>query len=335
MDDLMRTVLLRLPFATSVIVPLGFLWHYWRRANAFVPRAASSPWARIVRRHVWFTRTASAVAFGAVAAMLLDLGAFGRDYDGWSSFLIPLTLAIVCIGALACLSAAEPRGLAGAAGHLDLTTRSLWSFGRRFAFASWILVAVLLLVTLLLAGLASSTDDDGRYSRLTITLGTMAAASTTFPGWYFGVPVFIGVALLTAVTGLALWAGARPSLAVDPAERTLDVWLRRLHTRTVLTLGGGALTLTLAWMLISIGGAGTMAYSAPAGNLGTITVGSPLAAVAVPLTVLGLILQGIGVALLLLPLLTKQPQLLLRDEATSPPEPPDATDGVRATALRS
>lgn len=339
MEYLGLTVLLKLSFVTSVIVPLGVFWHYWRRSNVLTsPTAApgltsSSPWARTLRRQVWLARAASAVVFGIVASMLLDVGPLKRDYDGWISYIVPIALAVVCIGAIACMPDAAPRGKSGDVGQLDLTTRSLWAFGRRFMFASWIAVAVTLCATLLLAGLASTPDDDGNFTRLTIKVGATAAASASFPGWYFGAPVFLGVALLAAITGLALSAGARPPFAADLAERSVDVWLRLFRTRTVLTLGGGALTLTLAWVLMSIGSAASATISLPAGDLGTITVGSSLAAVAVVLKIIGLILQGVGVALLLLPLLTRQPRLVLTDRSASAPT--DAVDEAHMAALRN
>ena len=210
---------------------------------------------------------------------------------------------------------------------VDLSARSLWSFGQRWWFILWGVLVALLVTTVLLAGLASSTDLEGRFAALVVQIGT-ASGSSTFLGWYFGVPILVGVAALVLATGLALWANARPSLAVAAVDRASDVWMRRYRTRTILTLGGGALALVLGSSLILIGAGGTISVQVAGGNqLGTITAGTAIATLTMPFRLLGMLFKGVGLALVLLPLFTRRP----RPAAASPRQQPIDVDNSVAS----
>jgi hypothetical protein len=319
---LLWNVISSLSLITSILVPFGIFVHYWRHPDSFVHFPVgleqNGPGQALltVRRQIRRGRIASAVAFVVTILSLVGVGLPNQASDNWDSFLLPMMIATACI-AVFLATPLTVRRIVGEPGHrIDMTPRSVWSFGRGWWFASWIVVAVFLVTTVVLAGLASSRDDRGRFAALSVEAGNVSG-STGFLGWYFGIPILIGVAALTTVTFIAIWVASRPPLAVS-AERKVDVLDRRLRTRTILSLGGGALTLTLGWSLLSIGGGASMSLQLPAGELGTISIGTPLAALVVPLNILGLLLQGVGFALLLLPLFTRYPCIAANESPHSP-----------------
>ncbi|TFB91399.1 hypothetical protein [Cryobacterium sp. HLT2-28] len=328
MDFLLFNVIPYFALTTSIMVPFGLLLHYWRRSDSYelcVPRLESDgtalrllPIRRLTRRG----RLASGIAFVVTILSIAGLWFPNRTSDTWVSFLVPMMTVMVCIGSLLVTPAAARHrvpDLSDPAHRIDLAPRSVWSYGRGWWFASWILVAAALVTTVVLGGLASSRDDQGRYAVLFVRVGNASDAST-FLGWYYGVPILITLVALTAVALTALWVIARPPLAATTESRSADLWLRRLRTRTILSLSGGALILTLSWSLLCIGTGASLVLQFPSNDLGPVTVGTPLAALAVPLNVAGLLLQGLGVALLLLPLFTRFPRPAERQGPDSPAE---------------
>jgi hypothetical protein len=326
LDFLLFNVISYFALTTSILVPFGILLHYWRRSDSYelsVPRLESDGTALrllAVRRQIRRGRLASGIAFVLTILSIAGLWLPNRTSDNWDSFLVPMMTVTVCIGSLLVAPAAARLRVSydsDAAHRIDLTPRSVWSFGRRLWFASWLAVAAALATTVVLGGLASSRDDQGRYAVLFVGVGN-ASGTSTFLGWYYGVPILIALVALTVVTLTALWVIARPPLATSTVPRSADLWIRRLRTRTILSLSGGALIVTLSWSLLCIGAGASMVLQFPASDLGDVTVGTPLAALAVPLNVAGLLLQGLGVALLLLPLFTRLPHPAERQRSNSP-----------------
>jgi hypothetical protein len=155
-------------------------------------------------------------------------------------------------------------------------------------------------ITVIAAGLASSRDSEGRFSFITMGFGA-GQVGTSFPGWFYGVPVLIAVCALILVTGLSLVWLVRPGLASSVIERELDVAFRRAQTRSVLQLSGGTMAFTLGtlWMFVASASQLTAKILAVNGELTEVV--SPFAALHVPLTVTGLLLGGAGLGLILAP----------------------------------
>ncbi|MBC7443261.1 MAG: hypothetical protein H7311_12230 [Ramlibacter sp.] len=325
MDFLLFSVIPYLTLTTSILVPFGILLHYWRRSDSFelrVPRSESDGSVlRLLafRRQIRRGRLAGGIALVVTILSIAGLWLPNRSSDNWASFLVPMMTVTVCIGSLLATPVTARRRVSNPAHRIDLAPRSVWSFGRRWWFASWIAVAAALVTTVILGGLASSRNDQGRYAVLFVRVGNASGAST-FLGWYYGVPILITLVALTVVTLTALWVIARPPLAANTEPRIADLWLRRLRTRTVLALSGGAVILTLSSSLLCIGAGASLVLQFPTSDLGPVTVGTPLAALAVPLNVAGLLLEGPGVALLLLPLFTRRPHPAERQGSDSPAE---------------
>ncbi|AWB86072.1 hypothetical protein [Mycetocola zhujimingii] len=184
--------------------------------------------------------------------------------------------------------------------EIDLAPRTMWSFGSRWWFAGWVTFVGLLSATVVLAGLASSTDGEGGHTMIVLDVGS-SQAGTTFFGWAFGVPVLLFLAVLSVVDCFALSRIARPAVPADPVERSLEVAIRRNQVRTVLALSVGAIAFTFGAALIFISRAATLSASVLGSDGVRVELGTSFAALQIPLTVSGLLLQGLGVALVALP----------------------------------
>ncbi|MEV1130533.1 hypothetical protein [Agromyces sp. NPDC049794] len=282
------------------LVTVGLLLHSARKS---VTTAPSQSWAG---------RLAAAIASAGV--VLYWLSRWWSDYADprVERFAIPMAAAIVAVVAYIAFSARRPAGRQ--LREVDLTPRSLWSFGSSSWFTLWAVLTGLLAMTVVLAGLASSTDDSGRHIMILIQIGG-SQAGTIFFGWSFGLPVLVTLVALNGVVMIALWRIARPAVPADPVLRDNDRAARRNQSRTVLSITSGAMAFTLGASWLFIGRSAQLAASLPGPDGIRIELGTSFAALAMPLTALGLLLEGAGVALVLFPLCQRAGRLSTKQPA--------------------
>lgn len=306
------------PYAAMAMVPFGVLLHHWRAADAQPIIVAelggrAQSWPVGARSQLGRGRIASLIA--ATAAVLSGPAAVvpsGPQSFEWYGYLLLLAIAILAIAVLLVRPAVAVAHAASGDKVTDLSTRSALTFGDRWWFVAWAIAFSALLGVVLTAGLLSSADDQGRYTAFTVRLNEETAGGTTIAGWFFGVPILAAGVILLAVSLLALSLQAR-SAHESGSGRPLDIWLRRRAARTVLTLGAGAILITVSWVLVSIGAASSVRMSALTTELGTLDIGTSIAAFGMPLRIAGGLTQGFGFALLLLPLFTRLAPITVRE----------------------
>ncbi|KQW07746.1 hypothetical protein ASC66_01835 [Leifsonia sp. Root4] len=303
-----------LPLAAMTLVPLGVFVHYWRAADAHLisrrPDSGDdsdfSEWPAAARAQLARARVASALVAAAVLASAVHLSfALRSDPDG-DGYLAPMLSVLLCTAVLLIRPAAMGRPTGGwARGSASPPEHVSPPSAARWWFVVWGMALSALMLAVVWAGLLSEPDEHGRYMVYTIRLdhlsdGVSVSGSTSMAGWYFGVPIILAAILLAVLVLIGVHMQNRAALAPDSGR---DLHLRRTATRTLLTLSGGAFVATLGWVLGSIGGAARITA-----GIGEITVSSPLAPIAAPVSVLGMVLEGVGIALLLLPLFTRLPR---------------------------
>ncbi|PPL19358.1 hypothetical protein [Microterricola pindariensis] len=284
--------------ATTVIVPLGIALHYWRGAEA---QGIAGP--QLLRARFASVLLCAAILLSAPGGPLPNRGNFR-----WDDFLTALVVATLCIAILlpsrrrpTTPDAPEPLA------QLDLRPRSIGSFTRPWWLVSWGASAALLATAVVSAGLLSSPDGLGRYTELVVPFGTTGYyGSSSIVGWYFGVPIICATLALCVATWLALAGVAHPRLGQRGLSVQADAAARRSRMRTILAFSSGALLVTLAMVLSSLGGTAQLLVSFPAGDAGFVSVGTPIAALAMPLTVASFLARGLGIALVLLPLFSRR-----------------------------
>ena len=290
MQYLLFFLLEEITVSAVALVALGPLLHSWRSQTASEPM------------QLWLGRLASAAGTAGIAAYWLSRWSVHANDNVWR-YSIPLGAAAIAVTFYAAFS--STRSTARPRPAVDVTPRTLWSFGSRWWFAGWVALNVLLLATVVLAGLASSTDELGRHVLIMMQIGSVQAGALFF-GWSYGLPAGAAVITLAALVLLALGRIARPPMPTDPLSRNIEKSRRGDQTRTVLSLASGAVAFTLgaAWMFI---GRSAQLGASVSGQDGIpIELGTSFAALAIPLTVMGLLLEGSGLALVVLPLVRRR-----------------------------
>lgn len=261
-------------------------------------------------------RLASLIAFAGVVVFWLTRFWFTGPMDATWRYAVPLAAAALAVAVYAGLGPGTRS--AKTSREVDLAPRSVWTFGSSWWFAGLFTLAVLLVSAVILAGLASSTDDEGRHTLLVLDVGN-AQAATVFFGWAFGVPVLIGLAALLGLVFVALWLVARPAVSADPRARDLEIALRRNQARTVLTIASGATAFTLGAALLFLGRSSSLAASFSGPEGGRIELVTSFAALGTPFMILGLLLQGLGVALVVVPLCQPKKRRAHETSDSTPP----------------
>lgn len=183
----------------------------------------------------------------------------GPELAHWGRFAIPLACAVLGLGFV--LGMIATRGTTPPEAPVVSVTRRNWkTFSTRSALGTVSAVALTLIATTVLAGLASSTNDEGEHVWLAIPIPNedgIDPIRQPFYGWAYGLPVLICLTALGAVFWAALDRNsARPFLRPETvaAERTA----RRATATGVSRIAVASMLLALAgaWRLISRAGSG-------------------------------------------------------------------------------
>jgi cytochrome bd-type quinol oxidase subunit 2 len=244
-------------------------------------------------------RLSSVIAVLGVIALWLIRFWFPDLTDAPWRFALPLAAAAIAIAIFAVTGANAHPG--GGVREVDLSPRSVWTFGSSWWFVGLFMLAGVLVATVVFAGLASSPDDDGQFTRIVLDMGN-AQASTVFFGWAFGIPVLVGLVLLLLIVFVALWRIARAAVPADPIRREHETAARRNQARTVLSISSGATAFTLGAALGFLGRSSSLAASITVPQGGQVQLVTSFAALGTPFVIAGLLLQGFGISMLILPL---------------------------------
>ena len=182
---------------------------------------------------------------------------------------------------------------------------------RRTAFTyvgkGWLVTAVALIaVTVALsvaAGMASTVDEEGRYTMFSFNIGTFTV-STTIYGWHYSLPALALVLALVGCGWAALAFVARSPLS-EPWEHEAST--RRTRSRNIAVAITAALSLHLGLILGSLAGTSTLQGGMPTDSAGDITVQAPFAALTPLLSASSFVFAAVGVALWLSVTLTAVP----------------------------
>ncbi|WP_167040591.1 hypothetical protein [Salinibacterium sp. ZJ454] len=204
----------------------------------------SAEWAtRRIRLRNAIAMTA-AVVFAAISNAVAIFSMQSTDplvpVDPLHWFLLtPMLTAIVTIAFFALVPTFREAGEIRSA---ELTRRTPLMFGPRTTFAVPIVAAVVLIALVVACGIIANVDgrmfiyDNG--------------PSGGFPGFAYGVPLLIGVALLAAATALALVRIASAPRPTDPSLREADSTVRLLAIRVTMKTVSAAVALTTGFLLL-------------------------------------------------------------------------------------
>jgi len=237
------------------------------------------------RRHAAGT-SAAALAAAALAGLFMAITGWdalpGLGQHGRGVLLAPVAAGIAHTAVLLLGELTWPRPQ-GEVRRARLVRRGPLDAGPRWLVRLTALTLGSLVVLLTVCLLTS--DHTGR--RVSVHWAFGSAASGPYPGYYYAVPVLVGLAALVGLTALALRAVAdRPAVATE--DERAEAALRRASAHRVLRGATAAGLVLLAGLLLAVGAS---LRSLPH------VIGAPATAV---LTALGpvAVVLGIGIGLL-------------------------------------
>lgn len=235
-----------------------------RPVRSVGPVSTSEAWLAAVRHARRVATLAWVVLLGS--ELLALFGASGM-LRGFGFGLIPVASGMAFLAVLAAGELTWPRPT-GAVRRAPLARRGLHDLapaGLVRLVATW---AAALGALLVLCGAAAAGDGRSLTWRLSENASSGAGP---FPGWYYGVPLGLGVlVVLASGTGVLVLIARRP--AVSDAAPADDTALRQLSARRLL----GGVQLVVAWTL-----AGCLFFAADAlrrtqeGSFDGVALGSP------------------------------------------------------------
>jgi len=196
-----------------------------------------------------------------VRGYLLNLA----DFVEWWQYATPVFAAVLCLAVA--LALIVLRGTNQPEQPVVPTARRTWlSFSPRTGLIGAGAAFIALLGTTIAAGLASSSDDRGRFIYLEIPVPNteIEPLRPWFYGWDFGVPVLLCLAALALVT----WATLRRN-AMRPYLRPETVTAER---QARVQIASGTVAIATAAILLALGGA--FRFIGRYGALSQLTVGN-------------------------------------------------------------
>ncbi|WP_429458933.1 hypothetical protein [Microbacterium sp. ZKA21] len=255
----------------AALIAAGVLVFATRPSEGPAPRDDLSEAVRrsLRRRYGPERRTVMIVSIAVIILFLVEHLVSGYALDlidevAWWRYATPLFVASVGIGVV--LALILTRGTAPAEAAVLPVARRTWrSFSARPALIGTGILVLVLAVTTVLSGLASTPNSRGWYVWLEIPIANEPDIDPVRPwfyGWAYGLPVLVCLLVLVVVA----WAALRAN-AVRPYLRPETVPAEREARRRVAT---GIVRITAAAMLLAL--AGSWRLIAAAGTISSLTI---------------------------------------------------------------
>lgn len=208
-------------------------------------RAAHAP-EPAVAQLLQAARRRALLAVGGAVVTLTAL--FWIEFGGDTFAGLPFLLAPALAGTVGLLlyGAVPPRATEIAADEprkAQLTPRMpLGSLPRRALI--WLAALLAAQAALLVfTGVTASLDEAGRSRVIALESPEAASAASPYPGWYYGVPLLVGTAILVGAAYFALRRISGTPALPRLAWAESDAGWRAVSNRVVLAVAGGALLL--------------------------------------------------------------------------------------------
>lgn len=235
--------------------------------------------------------------FPAVAGRLgLSATIDAAGYYQWWRYWPPVAASAIWVIIVAvALARTRPRPEA----HVGVGPRRTWRTYLRPGDVRLALAAsALLCVTVLVAGLASSSGESGWFTVLKIPVGDHGSGSVTFPGWGNGVPVLLAAALV-AVAAMRVLNADSIAPFHSPATMSEEMDLRRAAANSVLAVATAAILLGLGHLWFAVGAAGLGSVGVGIPRVGDFIFRTGFAAIAPALAYVGAALEGLAFFLII------------------------------------
>lgn len=236
-------------YMLGVVIAVGVVWLILHRRQSLPISPAAVPVIRAARR-----RALVAVLF-AVTLFLAGvvLGMTFPEYLGMPVAVTPLIAASVGLGLYAATPPSSVAIRAGEPRSARLERRTLVSFASRRAAAAWLVTLVFFTAVIVLCGLTASADEAGRSRVIRFTTTDASSAASPYPGWFYGVPSLIALAVLVGATLFALHRISTTPALPQSADARIDELWRRRSADVALMLSSGAMLFALGGVACTAG----------------------------------------------------------------------------------
>jgi hypothetical protein len=236
-------------YAFGIVVAVTIVWLVVQRRRPADLPARLAPVIAAARRRALIAVACALVVFLAVAIAGLSL----PGLLGWPIAIAPLVAAAA---GMLLYAATPPRDVEVPADRprtASLSRRS-WrtSIPRRWLLAGVEIGAVFVAV-IVFCGITASTDDQGRSRAIRFESAMASSESSPYPGWFYGIPALLGLALLITATIVALQRIGAVAAFPDPDDTDADARWRGQSASVVLKLAVGAALFSLGGVTL-IGG---------------------------------------------------------------------------------
>ncbi len=250
--------------ALALVITAAASWVSRRRKPLAITTGKSStvPARSAIDRAMLGAQLKAVAAVGFSIATFVALFRAAIAFSGMLGLPLALVSGLSVSAGLLLFSALPSTKLsAQPTASATLTPRRPWSFGSRSNFIVPAAIAAIYIAFLMVTGLTSAPDGKGRYRLLDLENVPSTVATTSYPGWYYGVPLIAVTVVLAGSVVLALRRISTTAALPDPRMTSLDRKWREISTRVVLRLGTGALlgyfggtALAAARAMVSIAG---------------------------------------------------------------------------------
>jgi hypothetical protein len=251
--------------------------------------------------------TALAGALPALTIMLMPVVWFWippvmRPLDLGFRSTLPLALGVVAVILL---------GIPPTGSHVpsaaDVSRRTVFTFLRARGVVTLLGLSAVAVGLAVAAGLSSRLDEHGHFTEFSMSVGSSGSMriGTSIYGWFYSVPGFVALGVLLIITAVMWSLIPRRPWAGDVEQ---DREVRTLRAANIGRAACGAVLIHLSEILRSLGGTLQLRGETGTTELGTVSVGAPLAAFGPVLEWAAFAALAVGLALWILIALTAIPR---------------------------
>lgn len=261
--------------------------------NALRPSpAASAPQNAEVRAVITSSQRRAGGAIALAVGLLVAMVSLGFAIP-WA-LGVPLALAPTVAASGGLLFYAFPgqrafRVPANSVRSASLEPRSPWTLVRRPSVWLPLGTALGLSSFLIFTGVTAGTDELGRSRQITVSTPISSSSAGPYPGWFYGVPILLGIVVLLASTFIALHRVSK--IPAFPMRELADIdrkW-RLGSTRIVSAISGTGLLITWGGVMLIAGNALHSVNTGTGGSASGVAAGTIFTILGILATIAGMV----------------------------------------------
>lgn len=227
--------------AAAIVIAVVAAWAWSRRS---LGRPRTLPATSVLGASLRSAKRRALAALAAVVLVML-LGA-GLTMARPQDLGLPLAVAPGAAGAVGLLVHAAippPSSSTPAERVASLEPRGAWTFVPARTLSALLGILGVSLALLVLSGVTSSGDEQGRRRMFSIAVGEVSASASPYPGWFYAAPLIVVTVVLALACLLALQRISTTASLPGPGLERFDRAWRVVAARIISTLVAATMSL--------------------------------------------------------------------------------------------